>query len=192
MLVAEVAEEAFQHIALLGSEEAVVVHLVQVAQVGKDAVGGCQLLVDVVEVGQQQLSPSIEVVEGLVDARLCGERAVQFAHQFDGVGEHALGMAAEEVADGGVGGAPDGLACQARQVVVEEQRGALVGEHDGGVCQVGSIFFQYVEGYVLKKRFHGVWVLTSMTLLSYTSQRKPFTLWCPIWLSSCMYWRTCS
>ena len=130
-VVGEVAEETAQHLPLLFSEEGVVVHLVQVCDVGQHVVGIGHLLVDVVEVSQQQLAPSEEVVEGLVDASLCGERLVQLAHQLHGVGHLQRGVAAEEVADGDIGRAPDGLASLACQVVVEKEGGTLVGEDHG-------------------------------------------------------------
>ena len=38
---------------------------------------------------------------------------------------------AEEVADGDVCRAPERAACEACEVLVEEERGALVGEDDG-------------------------------------------------------------
>ena len=70
MVCREVAEETTKHLALLFSEKAVVIHFVQIAQIGKDTVSISHLLVNVVEVIEQQLSPTIEMVECLVDACL--------------------------------------------------------------------------------------------------------------------------
>ena len=86
VVFAEVAEEAAYDLLLLLAEVAHVVHLADVAQVGKHLVGIGHVLVEVVEVGHEQLPPAVEVVEGLVDARLLGEAAMQVAHQLHGVG----------------------------------------------------------------------------------------------------------
>ena len=90
MVVGEVAEEAAYHLALFVGEVRDVVELVDVAQVGKHLVGRAHVLVEVVEVGEQQLSPAVEVVEGLVDARTTGEALVEFADEQDGVGDLQL------------------------------------------------------------------------------------------------------
>jgi hypothetical protein len=55
-------------------------------------------------------------------------------------------VAAEEVADGDIGGAPDGASCEAREVVVEEERGALIGEDNCYAGEVGSISGDEVGG----------------------------------------------
>ena len=82
----EVAEEAAYHLALLVGEVGDVVELVDVAQIGKYAVGICHILVNVIEVGQQKLSPAIELVERFAGTRLQTERLVEVAHLLDGVG----------------------------------------------------------------------------------------------------------
>ena len=90
MVFGEVAEESAYHLALLVSEVGHIVELVDVAQVGEDLIGWSHVLVEIVEVGEQQLSPAIEVVEGLVDARAEGEALVEFADEEDGVGNLQL------------------------------------------------------------------------------------------------------
>ena len=127
----KVAEESANHIALFVREIRYIVEFVNIAQIGKHLVGRGHVLIEVVEVGQEQLSPTVEVVERLVDARTLGEAFVELAHQEDGIGHLEARVTAEEVADGDVGGAPDGASCQTGEVLVEEQRGALVGEHHG-------------------------------------------------------------
>ena len=62
VVVGEVAEEAAYHFALLFGEVGNVVQFVNVTQVGKHAVGICHVLVDIVEVGQKQLPPAVELV----------------------------------------------------------------------------------------------------------------------------------
>ena len=133
VVVGEIAEESFQDALLLLAQIGHVVELVQVAQIGKHLVGIGHVLVYIVEVGQQQLPPAVEVVECLVDARLSREALVQFAHQLDGVGHYALRVVAEQVTDGDIGRAPHGLASLARNMFTQEECGSLVGEHHGYV-----------------------------------------------------------
>ena len=117
----KVAEEAANHIALFVSEIRHIVELVDIAQIGKHLIGRGHVLIEVVEVGQEQLSPTIEVVERLVDARTLGEAFVELAHQEDGIGHLEARVTAEEVADGDVGRTPDGAPSQTGEVLVEEQ-----------------------------------------------------------------------
>ena len=56
---------------------------------------------------------------------------MQVAYQLYGVGYLALGIASEELANGEIGGAPDGLPSQAGYMLVEKQRGTLVGKNHG-------------------------------------------------------------
>ena len=48
-------------------------------------------------------------------------------------------MTAEEVADGDVGRTPERLSGEARKMLVEEERGTLVGEDNGYATEVGAI-----------------------------------------------------
>ena len=86
MIVGEVTEEATDDLALLISEIRHIVELMDITKKGEHLVGRCHVLVHIIEVGQQQLSPAIEMIERLVDACALGEAAVQFADQQDGVG----------------------------------------------------------------------------------------------------------
>ena len=63
VLQGKVAEKAANHGALLVGQVRDVVQLVDVAQIGEDAVGIGHVLVDVVEVRQQQLAPAVELVQ---------------------------------------------------------------------------------------------------------------------------------
>ena len=63
-------------------------------------------------------------------------------------------MLAEEVADGDIGRTPYRTACEPCQGFVEKERGTLVGEHNGNVAQVGSIFADDVFGDYFEKCFH--------------------------------------
>ena len=66
LVLAEVAEEEFECLHLLRRQIRHVVEFVQVAQVAEHLRCVGHVLVDVVEVGQHHLSPSVEVVECLV------------------------------------------------------------------------------------------------------------------------------
>ena len=62
MLLGKIAEEVAYDLALVVREIADVVELMQCPKVGKHLVGLGHVLVDVVEVSQQHLSPSVEVI----------------------------------------------------------------------------------------------------------------------------------
>ena len=121
MVVSEVVEELPDHLFLVICEIGNVIQLMDIAQVGEELLGVYHVLVHIVEVGKQQLSPTIEMVQGLVDARTFHEGLVQIADRFDGVSNLQVRVASEEVADGDIGGSPDRLMCQLCQVVVEEE-----------------------------------------------------------------------
>ena len=146
MIVGEVAEELSDDVPLLGGEEGTVVEFVNVAHVGKDTLGRRHVLVDIVEVAQQQLSPAVEVVEGLVDACTFHKTTVQVADEFDGVGHGEVGMTAEEVADRDIGRTPQGLCCETGQMLVEEERGTLVGENHSHPGEIGAETVKQVGG----------------------------------------------
>ena len=150
----EVAKEATNHIALFVREIRHIVEFVDIAQIGKHLIGGRHVFIEVVEVGQEQLSPAVEVVEALVDARTLGEALVELADQQDGVGHLEARVTTEEVADGDIGGTPHGATCQTGEVLVEEERGALVGEHDGYAREVGTISVEQIFCDGFEKAFH--------------------------------------
>ena len=88
-------EEVFQEFFLFCRKVAHVVEGVNVAQVGEHPVSIRHVLVDVVEVGQEQLSPTIELVERLVHARLSHECLVEFADELEWVGHGTLAVLPE-------------------------------------------------------------------------------------------------
>jgi hypothetical protein len=88
VLVREVAEEALQQLSLLGGKIRHVVEFVNVAQVGEHLVGRPHVLVEVVKVGEQQLSPTVEVVECLVDACALDEALMEFAYFKDKIPQY--------------------------------------------------------------------------------------------------------
>ena len=70
MLIGKIAEEAPQRLTLFFGKETVVIHLVQIRQVGKHPMGIGHLFVDVIEVAKKHLSPSVEMVERFIYTRL--------------------------------------------------------------------------------------------------------------------------
>ena len=144
----EIAEEALYYLALLVGEVGDVVELVDVAQVGKHAVGVGHVLVDVIEIAEQQLPPAVELVQRLGRAGLKTERLVEIADLLDGVGYLKRGLLAEQFADGDIRGAPQGLACLTGQVLVEKQRGTLVGKYNGHARQIGAVLVDDILGDV--------------------------------------------
>ena len=129
-----------------------------VLQVAEHIAGRSHILVDVVEVADEQLSPAIEVVERLVagvgrvgDAL---EGLEQEADKPDGVADGKGRVLAEEVADGDIGRTPDGFAGNTGKGIVEEKRCALVGEDDGDAVELGAIATDDVGGYMFEKSLH--------------------------------------
>jgi hypothetical protein len=79
---------------------------------------------------------------------------VEFADEQDRVCYLECGVAAEEVADGDIGGTPQRTACQTGEVVVEEQRGTLIGKDYGDTGEVGAEAGEQFFCYMFKKRRH--------------------------------------
>ena len=76
MIVSEVTEELLQDLFLLIREIGNTIQLMQITQVGKHLVSIRHILVNIVEVGQQQLSPPIEMIERLLNTRTVDETLV--------------------------------------------------------------------------------------------------------------------
>ena len=90
MVVGKVTEEATDHIPLFVGKITHIIQLVDIPDIGEDLISRSHVLVEVVEVGQEQLSPAIEMVEALFDACTLGEALVEFADQQDRVGHFQL------------------------------------------------------------------------------------------------------
>ena len=120
LVVREIPEEPFDSLTLFVGEVTHVVVLVDIAQIGKHLVGIRHILVQVVEIGQQQLSPTVEMIQRLVGPGDGDKRLVQVAHQFDGVGHRQFPVLTKQVADGHVGRTPYGLVRQPCQLTVQE------------------------------------------------------------------------
>ena len=95
------------------------------------------------------------MVERLVLARDSGENAVEVADEFHRIGHFERAVVAKQVADGDVRWAPDGLVGESGEVVVEEERRTLVGEHDSDFRKLGAELADEVFGDVSEKTiFH--------------------------------------
>ena len=171
VLVGEVAEEAAQQLPLLVGEVAQVVQLVDVAQVGKHLVGVGHVLVDVVEVADEQLTPAVELVERLLRTRLLAERPVQLAHQLHRVGNIERALLPEQFADGDIRRTPQRLLCRACQPLVQKQRRALVGEYHHRARQVSAILADNILGHISQKFLHS---LIFSPLTSYLSPLQSY------------------
>ena len=139
-----------------------VIVFMDVAQVGKDVCCRGHIFIEIVEIGKQQLSPAIEMVQGLTDACTLREALMEVADQFDGVGHLSLAVTAEKVTDGDVGGTPDRFSCQTCQMLVEEKGGSFVREDHCDTGQVGTVFPEQVSCYVFEETLHA---FTSSILL---------------------------
>ena len=148
VLLRKVAEEVFQKLALFVGKETEVVQLMDVAQVGKYTVGVCQVLVDIVEIADEQLSPAVELVERLVGTRLLTKRLVEVANQLDGVGYLPITLLTKEFADGDIGRTPQRALGDAGQLFVEEQRGSFVRKYNSRTREVGAVFPDNILGDV--------------------------------------------
>ena len=76
---------------------------------------------------------------------------MKIAYQLDGVTHLQRCVLTKEVADGDIGGAPQRMGNQTCQLLVEKQRGTLVGEYDGYIAQIVAIFLYDVLGYVCQE-----------------------------------------
>jgi hypothetical protein len=154
VVIAEVAEEAAQDITLLISEIGHVVEFVEVAEIGKDTVGRCHILVYVIEVGHKDLPPSIEMVEGLVNACTLCEAFMKVADQLDRIGHMEAAVLPEEFTDGNICRTPDGPPRQPCEIFIKKERGALVGKHHRDTRKVGTIVCEQVFCHIFQKCLH--------------------------------------
>ena len=85
----------------------------QVAQVGQHAVGIGHILVDIVEVAEQQLSPTIELIKRFRRTSHSAERLMEQADRLNRVGNLQVALLTEQIADGDVGWTPYRTLCLA-------------------------------------------------------------------------------
>ena len=102
MIVGEVTEELPENALLLVGEIVDTIQLMQVAQVGKHLIGIGHVLVYIIEIGQQQLSPAIEMVERLLDTSALDETLVELANELHRVAYHQIRLLTVQVADGDI------------------------------------------------------------------------------------------
>ncbi len=164
----------------------------KIAEVAEHLFGICHVLVDVVEIGQQQLSPGVEVVERLCGAGAVGERFVQIADELDRVGHFEGGVLTKKITDGDICRAPHRLSGRLHECLVEKECRPLVGKNNGGARQICTPLANYVFCDIFQKRFClRLHYFTSSILLVYTYQRYPLTFFSPILVTRSMYCLTC-
>ena len=134
------------------------VERLEVGQVGEELLHIDQILVGIIEVGQNLLAPAIEGVQRLLHVCLLHIKAVDAANRFDGVGHDDGREAVEQFADGQIRGSPDRRGLFAlgilHQVFGEEEARALVGAHDGHLAEVAAEALAQTVGNLLEKS-HG-------------------------------------
>ena len=97
----KVGKESAQHLFLFVGQEGIgVFQGLEVAEVLKQGFGIGHVLVEVVEVRQNALGPSVENVERWRPLHSLGVASVETAHRVDGVIDRKSRKAVEEVADG--------------------------------------------------------------------------------------------
>ena len=190
LLDGEVTEELLDGGFLLRVHEGVVIHQrTEILQVGKQLAGIYQILVGIIEIAQQELTPEVEIIQGFLALGRFLEDLVEFANQLHRIAHFTLGKAPEQFTDADGGRRPHGLVGLLRQVFVEEQSCTLVGEYQ---CRAGQLPFLAaikVGRYLFQETFHIVYRFTLISSISFlnTYHKYPFTSGYPIWVSLSMY-----
>ena len=148
MIIREIAEKLSDNSSLFVSQITDIIEFMNIAKVSEHLIGIGHILVYIIEVGKQQLSPSVKMVERLFDSCTLDKRLMKVAYQFYGIGNFELSVRTEQVADGDIDRTPYRTSCQFRQVFVDEQRGTLVGKYNSGTRQVMSVFADNIFGYI--------------------------------------------
>ena len=156
VLQREASEEALQRLALVLIEVVQVLETLVVGDVGEDGLRVCQVLVDVVEVSHQHLSPAPELVNCLCvvgpqhllhDAEELADALQRVCHLY---GRESL----EEVAHRAVGWCPDRLVAEKGELAAEEHAGTLAWEDNRDVAHVIREVRQHVGCYETKETLH--------------------------------------
>ena len=143
----EIGKEGAQRLFLRRSDIVVAFQRLQVGDVGKELPGIHQVLVYVVEIGQQHLAPGVELVQRVGFSHMAGIHGMQAANTLHGRGQLVGRGVSKELGNGGVAGCPHGCGALAGQSLIQEEAGALAGEHHGETAQVGAVLGQQVAGY---------------------------------------------
>ena len=140
---------------LLLVEIADVVQFPEVTDIGEYPVCICHILVDVIEVGQQQLSPSVKLVKCL--SHIAGHLSICFvevAYTFDGIGHGQFGVLAEEIRNRNIGWTPERPSGHPCQCLVQEEGCPFVRKDDCYARHVRSVLVKQVLCYVFKECNH--------------------------------------
>ena len=77
-----------------------------IPQVLKHLVGWSHVLIQIIEISQEQLPPTIEMIQRLIHLCRFGKTLVQLTYQQDRVSHLPFRVTAEQVADGDIGRTP--------------------------------------------------------------------------------------
>ena len=148
----EVTEEVLEGLLLLVGQIIQRLQLHQLVDIQEDSLGIGQMLVYIVEVRQDNLAPSPELIECIFLVHPLGEDSltedlIQRGDAVDGVGLHVGREAVEEVAHGDVTGCPDGFVAGQRQFLIQEEAGTLAREYHCYVVHIVAKTLQKVFGY---------------------------------------------
>ena len=134
-----------------------VLERLEVLHILQQGPGVHQILVNVVEVREHDVSPENELVQGLclrIEVFIDG---IQFQEETQFVGDFHVVKAVEEIIDGierryGKGHSAALFLHQGGQVFLEENQGAAVGKKEACLCYVRAGII--VRGHLLEKWYH--------------------------------------
>lgn len=149
----DVAEETFDGFSLLVVKEGEVSKFLQVSDVDKEFVWVNHIVVYVLKVALHHLHEGIELVERLVCLDVLYICLVEGDDEVYRVSKGMLRERSKYFAYGGVFWCPDGLALGVfPKILVEKERGAFVGEDDGGVLEITFELGIEIISYEFEKR----------------------------------------
>ena len=188
VVILEITEESFEQFLLLCGEVRDIVIFVEILQVTEDFICICIILIDIIKVSKEQLSPTEKLIERFLLARYSHKTLMKVGHTFQRIGNSQCGMLSKQFTNSDVGRTPHRLVCQQGQLLVQEERSPFVRKDDGDISEVVSVFLQNVFCNVFKKGFH----FTSLISFFNTYHKYPSTCSFPICWSNDMYDRTWS
>ena len=162
----------FQHLLLFGCKIRNIVQFVNISHVFEHKRCVSHILVNIVEVGQHNLSPGVEMVERLCHACHLHKCLMKIANKFYWVCNYLIRMFAKQFTDSKISRAPHRSVDSLRKIFVKEQACPLVGEDDGCVRQIAAILPNDIFCYIFQKCLHA---FTSTILFINTYHTYPFT-----------------
>ncbi|MCR5314694.1 MAG: hypothetical protein K6E52_02205 [Bacteroidaceae bacterium] len=143
---------------LLGVDEVEVGELFDVGDVDEECLRIDHVVVDVLEVVEQNLSPRIELVERLLALGHLDVSVVKVEHQQRLVGHGEPAQRLIDFADCRIARCPEGWGEVVRQILIEEQAGTLVGKDHRVVGHHNAWLlihpFHQITGDTIQEYFH--------------------------------------